>query len=689
MLKVKDFMSKYPKSLKPYLSLLEAADLLLQNRIDGAPVVNENGKIIGIVTKTHLLKAMVTSIDPNAAIERFMHNDVIMINENASPEDAWRKGLENNLGRLPVIDESGNLVGMWTKTNLIKAFEKKYIDTSNQLNVIINSTYNGIFAISKFEKVIFINKSAERILKIDENVIGSRITTIIPYINVERVLKNREHIFGEKLLVRGNEIIINMSPVISNGIIVGAVAVFQQADDIEKISIELNSVKQLNTEYNMMIESSYDGIIVNDGSGTLLRINKSYERIAGINPHELIGKTLRELLEEKFIDKCVTFTELKRGYPVSFIQRLKTGRTILVTSNPIFDENTCRIIRVVSNCRDVTDLNLLTSLIEQEDVEKQRVMYEITKLRAERLADNKIIAQSSVMRKLLELVIEVADVDSTALILGESGVGKEVIAKFIHKTSQRCKGPFMTVNCGAIPENLLESEIFGYNEGAFTGARKGGKPGVAELAHGGTLFFDEIGELPLKMQVKLLHLLQDKEVKRVGGTESFKIDIRILAATNRDLDQLVQEEKFRLDLFYRLNVITINIPPLRDRKEDIQPLSLRFLDKFNQLYKRNKYLHPNCIDQLVAYKWPGNVRELENLIERLVVLSKGDLICIEALPEKIKSDFPNVQTNNQEKENLEKLYKYYKSTRKVANIMGVNQSTVVRKMKKYGISPHK
>jgi TyrR family helix-turn-helix protein len=310
-----------------------------------------------------------------------------------------------------------------------------------------------------------------------------------------------------------------------------------------------------------------------------------------------------------------------------------------------------------------------------------------------------MVVNSPGMRKLMEMVIRLAKVDSTVLIAGESGTGKELIAETLHRNSPRRKGPFIKVNCGAIPENLLESELFGYEAGAFTGAKKEGKPGYFELASGGILLLDEIGELPLSLQVKLLRALQSMEITRVGGTYPLKIDVRIMAATNRDLLKMVQRKQFREDLYYRLNVVPIYVPPVRDRKEDITQFVVHFMQVFNKKYQLTKRISPEVIDIFMKYDWPGNVRELENLIERLIVITPKDIITREDLPSNLSNvgsgNVPQVLVSgivplkeaveSVEKQILEKAYVEYNSTRQMAGELKVAASTIVRKAAKYGI----
>lgn len=308
----------------------------------------------------------------------------------------------------------------------------------------------------------------------------------------------------------------------------------------------------------------------------------------------------------------------------------------------------------------------------------------------------KIIAESPQMKKILQTIEYIKDVDSPVLITGESGTGKEVIFKYLCRTSRRSTQPVVKINCGAIPENLFESELFGYEDGAFTGARKKGKAGLFEMADQGTLFLDEIGEMSPEMQVKLLRAIQEKEIFRVGGSKSIPVDVRIIAATNQNIDRMVSEGRFRRDLFYRLNVIRLDIPPLRERHEDIIPLCNYFLDIFNEKYHKNKRLTLRAARTLAHLEWPGNIRELENLVENIVVLEQDEVMRAKHLQDRyckgdmshgevtVKGILPYKEALNQmERQLLENTRNQFGSTRKIAEALGLNQSTISRKLRQY------
>lgn len=450
---------------------------------------------------------------------------------------------------------------------------------------------------------------------------------------------------------------------------------------------EKDQVKVFETAF----EASYDGLHILDAEGHTLYINKACSRIEGITEKEIMTKNIRQLVEEGVYSESVTLKVLETKQATTIIQTTKNGNQLLVTGTPIFNENG-DIDKIVVNSRDVTALNMLKKELLEKDELTKKYQKELELLRKETHASGDIVSKSIIMQKILRLALNVAFVDSTVLITGESGVGKGLLAKFIHDNSGRKDGPFIKIDCSAIPESLFESELFGYEAGAFTGADKRGKIGLMELADGGTVFLDEIGEIPISMQAKLMRAIQDKEIAVVGGKFSKSLDIRIIAATNLDLTQRVRDRTFREDLFYRLNVVPIHIPPLRERRDDIHPLILSVVSKINDNYEWVKILSNEALNTLFEYHWPGNVRELENLVERVMVSVSKDIIGKEDLPElQIGEDNDRIIAVGDYQEALARHdYMLIKnvisregSIPKAAKVLGVDVTTVRRKLRKF------
>ena len=445
-----------------------------------------------------------------------------------------------------------------------------------------------------------------------------------------------------------------------------------------------------------LLESSYDGIWITDHVGKILFANSANAKLLGVPRSELENKTTQELQDEGVFQTSAILEALQTRQQVSRVcNNPRTCLTVLATATPVFNE-AGDIQYIFNNVRDITALNEMRESLQDKDeiIRQQNSQLETMKLR---LGVGTIVANSKAFTQVVELARRAATFDgATVLILGESGTGKEVISEIIVNNSPRKDKPYLQINCGAIPENLIESELFGYEKGAFTGADAKGRKGLFEAANGGTVFLDEIGDLPLHMQVKLLRVLQQRRIVRVGGTETVNLDVRIIAATNKDLKQMVNEGRFREDLYYRLNVVPIEIPPLRDRKEDILPLVNHFLTVANRKYHTNKSIYSDTIDVLESYSWPGNVRELENLMENLVITTPGDIIRRENLSERLKFSTENrgftedteVITLKETVERAEymaiqKAIRQCGSIRKAAVALGVDPSTIVRKQQNY------
>lgn len=449
-------------------------------------------------------------------------------------------------------------------------------------------------------------------------------------------------------------------------------------------------------ENEQILHSLKDDILVTNVDGIILKVSEVTGKIYGVDSESLIGKSVYDLEAQGLFSPILTPMVVKGNKKITFVQTTNKGKKLLVTGIPVYNENGV-LYRVVSYSHDITELVKYKDFLMNMEEEMERVKSELGHLRNKQLHDAGIIANSEEMKKVISTALQLSEVDVNALILGESGVGKSLLAKFIHNKSHRKSGPFIEVNCGAIPDSLFEAELFGYEAGAFTGANQKGKRGLIELSNGGTLFLDEIGELSLPHQVKVLKVIQEKQFYRVGGTKPIHVDFRLISATNKDLSQAISEKLFREDLYFRLNVVPVTIPPLRKRTEDIVPLIHLLLQKFGEKYNKERKLDEAVIHHLLHYQWKGNVRELINIMERLVVISPSTLITVEQLPEHIKETLPATTSNLTDSQNLKEMIeetekqfllnarKRYKTTVRMAEALGISQPSIVRKMKKYQI----
>ena len=434
------------------------------------------------------------------------------------------------------------------------------------------------------------------------------------------------------------------------------------------------------------------GVFISDISGTTLYVNRVYEQLTGIRLQDVKGRNVRSLVQEGTFDFVLNPEIVRDHKAVTRVQHLQNGKRLVLTGVPVFDET--GILRlVVTFARDITLLSELQNQVANQHKLIAQMNDQLSHINEENKAPCSVFSSES-MEKTIALLKQVAPTDATVLILGETGVGKDVMGRLVHSFSNRKDKILVKVDCGAISASLIESELFGYTPGAFTGASSKGKAGYFELAEGSTIFLDEIGELPLPMQTKLLRVLQDGEIIRVGSSTPRKVNVRVVAATNRDLAACVEEGTFRRDLFYRLNVASVFIPPLRDRKADIPLLAEHFLSQYSAKYRKTMAFMPVTLDLLTAHSWPGNVRELQNLVHSLVITLTTNLISPADLPKSMVK-LPDTNINEEiftegitlkeimaekERDFLRKAIQAYGSVQKVAKMFKVDRSTIFRKL---------
>ncbi|MED4907099.1 sigma 54-interacting transcriptional regulator [Brevibacillus centrosporus] len=435
----------------------------------------------------------------------------------------------------------------------------------------------------------------------------------------------------------------------------------------------------------IIFNSLYDGVYITDDVGITLFINQAYQRITGISEEEVKGVHMEALIKQGIISVSASLETIRTKRPVTLIQTIRNGRKIIVSATPVLAPNK-EILYVISSVRDITELIRLKHELDSQKLRRQSLKEDALERPAPGQGN---IVVGPATRSLFQLAEKVAKTDAKVLLQGETGVGKSMIAKYIHSRSARSKETFMELNCAAIPGHLVEAELFGYEPGSFTGALKSGKVGILESAHRGTLFLDEIGDLPLELQVKLLKVVEESQFMRVGSTEVRHVDVRIITATHRDLATLVREGLFREDLYYRLNIVTFEVPPLRNRKEEIVPLLETYLGKFNEKYQENKTMTLECYEWLTNYQWPGNIRELANLVERLVVTTYHDSIDVGDLPSFLQQVFPASEPASLkeavarlERTMITNAIQAHGTTRAAAEALGISQSAIVQKMKK-------
>ena len=433
----------------------------------------------------------------------------------------------------------------------------RLFDSPNDFREMLDAVHNGVVIIDKEGIVLVYNRTAGNMLARDpKSVLGQHIKHISPeaWDDLEQILQTGKPQIGRKITTGNSTIVTNRTPIFHNRHVAGVISVFQDISDYESIVGQLESYKRVNEELHAIINSSFDGLWICDSEGKVVNVNNASEKINEIRAEEVIGKPMDRLIQQGVVDRSVSLEVLKKRTGVTMIQNLKNGRQILVTGNPVRDEKG-EIYLVVVNERDITNLNRLRNELDESRALASSYRSELSLKAEQKKLLSGTVFRSDEMARVFDRALRVAQVDSTVLIEGESGVGKGFMAGFIHNASPRREGPFIRVDCGAIPESLIESELFGYDKGAFTGALRDGKSGQFELAEGGTLFLDEIGDLPLSVQVKLLRFLEENEIVRIGSRWPKSINTRVVAATNRNLEEMVSKGGFRKDLFFRLNVV--------------------------------------------------------------------------------------------------------------------------------------
>lgn len=451
--------------------------------------------------------------------------------------------------------------------------------------------------------------------------------------------------------------------------------------------------------FKQILDNSFDEIFVADANGIAIYCNETFEKNYGVKREDLIGKHVNYVVDNNYVDILLFDKVVSEKKTITYKQKTITGRTILNTSSPILDEDG-NIIYVIENCRDITENELLYNTLNHT---KSQLNKELNiKSKMDSFKNNFSDFKSKSIREIIMKAKRFSNRDVNILITGQSGTGKTSLAKYIHENSIYKEHEFVTINCATIPENLLESELFGYKKGAFTGALNSGKKGLVEQAENGTLFLDEISEIPLNLQAKLLELVQEKQYLPIGSTNKKTANIRIIAATNKNLKELVDKKLFREDLYYRLNVVHVLMPPLSDRIEDIEILIEHFESYFNKKYDLNVSISKDVLNHLKSYSWPGNIRELEHLIEYLIINCRGKKVRTGDLPKNIVEETSDIEINNDclpldisgnsdykslienaEYKIISAFYEKYRSSYKVAKALNISQSTASRMIKKY------
>lgn len=545
---------------------------------------------------------------------------------------------------------------------------------------------NGMIVVNSENVIIYVNESATKLLEMkSEELLSKNASDVIPHSKLQEVIDSGEIQFAEKQKLRNYSILANRAPIIFNEKIIGAVSIIQDITDIENLNFQLKKERELQEKLNLVLESVSDLIALTDQNGNFTYMNAQMEQLL---THLKLRSYVLEMVSKTewrdIVDKNDSF--------VKVVKFLSKDKYILKINPLLLDEEFKGVVLSLSPYNEMRELLQKMNLMEQRTKYLEQELSKHMKLDD---AFQTIVGNSETLLETLSMANKVSKTNATILITGESGTGKELVARAIHQSSKNKDGPFIRVNCAAIAPNLIESELFGHEKGAFTGAIKAHQ-GKFELAHNGTIFLDEIGDLPLDIQVKLLRVLQEREIERVGGSRTLMLNVRVVAATHHDLNQMVEEGAFREDLYYRLHVIPIHLPSLKSRKEDIPLLVDHFRKQFNQQLERNiKGYESGFLEALASYHWPGNIRELQNVMERVMTLADEEILSLHDLPKYIlnrQASSSQLQISGDillfeeyERHIFEYAAQYYPSYNQLAKALGLTHKTVAAKLKKYGI----
>ena len=566
------------------------------------------------------------------------------------------------------------------------------------IELILDSTHDAMIGVNSDGIITLFNKAAERLTEIKSGeALGKHVADVVKDTRLPYILKTGDSELNRQQDLGSIKIITNRMPVKDKrGRVIGAVAVFRDITEVIKLAEEITNLNEMKSMLQAVFNATQDAISVVDQDGLGVMINPAYTRITGLSERDVIGKPATvDIAEGESLHMQVIKT--KKSIKGALMKVGPAHKEVLVNAAPIIVDGELR--GSVGVIHDMSEIAKLSN-------ESKNAKDIIRSLEAKYTFED-IIGNDPLLLEAINKARKAAEIPITVLLRGESGTGKEIFAHSIHNASERKYRKFVKVNCSAIPETLLESELFGYEEGAFTGAKKGGRIGLFEEANGGTIFLDEIGEIPPGTQSKLLRVLQEREFVRVGGTKSIHIDVRIIAATNVDLEAAIESGRFRADLYYRLNVLPIQIPPLRIRKGDIYDLSIFFIKKFNQQYGRNvRDITEQAVLKLKEYNWPGNVRELDNVIGRAIInmrigdteiseihlpqfersMEKGVMqIAYKESYEDISMTLENI-TEQAEKRHIVQIMKECNNNKtKAARLMDISLRSLYYKLEKYGI----
>jgi len=717
---VRDFATREFIAITPQHTVGDCLKAFSDYRLGIACVIDEKGRLEGIVTKYTLYRLLLSARSLDAPVAPAIRRNVVCFRLDDTLEHAKDTFLKHNVAHGVVLDEQDRVVGVLGQAGIIRGFLSETELLLNQTRSLVEQLQDAVISVDTRYQIVTYNQAAEALFGHPrDRVLGRPVETVFPELHEHFLLTLETGERREPCRIRLSSatVIGSFVPLFDWGNLTGAVAILKNITAYEQVAKELETTKKLERTLDSALEMSYDGVMICDEKGKITKVNPAFLDICGADYSEVVGQDAALVVPELPVKE--TLHQKKRM--IGEIREIR-GKKCVVTMQPIIRMGVCEgviakiIFQQLDQWKDI--------FRRLEELESELTYYRGELHRVSRQnAFERIISDDPAIEKIKREAYLAAQGVAPVLITGESGTGKELFAEAIHEESGR-PGNFVKVNCAAIPAELLEAEFFGYAEGAFTGARKGGKPGKFELADRGTLFLDEIGDMPLALQAKLLRVLQEQKFERVGDTKTRQVDVRIIAATNKDLRQMIREGKFREDLYYRINVIHLHIPPLRQRLQDIPLLTEHLIKKLNQkMNKRVIGVTPDTLELLLQHHWPGNVRELENVLQRAMHLATGVWIEPQHLPDEIQTKPAATNTERQSSEDwpshrsdepfetarstaseapsvgrrkdvlaqaekqviLEALARTKGNRSEAAQLLGISRATLYQKMKKYNI----
>lgn len=681
---VRDFMTPNPHVLDKKAKLKDVVNLFYKYKLEAVPILDEAGKLCGLITRTDIIDTMVDQLPTSSSIECIMTKSVVTVHPDNTLEEAWQIPITH----LPVVDYDDKIIGLLNRQDFVEIFYKELSKYKNSVQQLSELSYSGVICINLYGIINQINAVAACLLGVtQERALGKFIHDIIPNTRLMEVVHTGKKELGATIEINGQKLTVNRAPICEGYKIVGAVVIIQ--DVFPKNTIEKENLLELEAKAEVLeqvFSSLKQGLIIVDTDNIIRFVNDAYEEIMGIPREKLLNHNAQEAVENSRMHIV-----LKTGIPELDAMQSVQGRQIIADRVPFFKNG--KVVGAIGEAifKDISEVEQLLKrnkrLMEENPANKR---IKSNDLQPQLMTFENIIGQSSNMIQVKSLAAKIAATDTTVLIQGESGTGKDLFAQAIHNASNRNHNKLVAINCAAIPADLLESELFGYDEGAFTGAKKGGKKGKFEIAEGGTLFLDEIGDMPMVMQAKLLRVIQNKTFEHVGGENVHVCNVRFIAATNKNLQELVKKRLFREDLYYRLNVVYLKVPPLRERKEDIREIIEMMMPVIcNNLNITIKQFSEEAIDKMFLYKWPGNIRELINVLEQISATVSGMTIQVKDIPafvlEKEKSDYFENESIDEASQLRSVLDKTHGNKALAAKMLGIHRSTLYEKLKKYEI----